>query len=113
MKNLCSIGRFSIYILLAVISTTVKSANILVFAPLPFKSHFTGFLPMFKELANRGHNVTVLSAFPLKKPIANYTDIPIVVEESILKGYMRIKQKNVIQCLCGQIILVIKIYIFL
>jgi len=28
-----------------------------------------------KELANRGHQVTVFSPFPEKSPIPNYTDI--------------------------------------
>lgn len=75
-----------IYKLLDIISI-VKSESILVFAPMPFKSHFNGFQPLFKELASRGHNLTVVSTFPLKKPIKNYFDIPITVNESILKGY--------------------------
>lgn len=75
-----------IYKLLATI-TVIKCENILVFAPMPFKSHFNGFQPLFKELANRGHNLTVMSTFPLKKPLTNYTDIPITVNETILKGY--------------------------
>jgi len=43
--------------------------------PLPIKSHVRGFQPLFQELANRGHNVTVVSSFPLDHPVANYTDI--------------------------------------
>lgn len=74
-----------IYLLFGVITAT-RSANILAFAPMPFKSHFRGFQPLFKELADRGHNLTVVSTFPLKKPSANYTDIPIKVNESILKS---------------------------
>ncbi|XP_025193839.1 UDP-glucuronosyltransferase 2C1-like [Melanaphis sacchari] len=66
--------------------TATQSANILVFAPMPFKSHFRGFQPLFKELANRGHNLTVVSTFPLKTPLQNYTDIPISVDKSILKS---------------------------
>jgi len=75
-----------IYKLFTLITAT-QSANILVFAPMPFKSHFRGFQPLFKELASRGHNLTVVSTFPLKIPTPNYTDIPISVDESILKGY--------------------------
>nr|ATN96046.1 UDP-glucuronosyl transferase 343C3 [Myzus persicae] len=66
--------------------TASQSANILVFAPMPFKSHFRGFQPLFKELASRGHNLTVVSTFPLKTPQPNYTDIPISIDENILKG---------------------------
>lgn len=83
---------FFIITLLGVI-TVIKSANILVYAPMPFKSHFNGFQPLFKELANKGHNLTVVSSFPLKKPIANYTDIPMKVNDSILKGHYDIKIK--------------------
>lgn len=68
-------------------NTVTRSANILVFAPLPFKSHFTGFQPLFKELGNRGHNITVVSQFPLKNPSANYTDIPINCEKNFSTGY--------------------------
>lgn len=75
-----------IYQLLAVI-TVSRSTNILVFAPMPFKSHFRGFQPLFKELAGRGYNLTVVSTFPLNKPLENYTDIPIAVDERILKGF--------------------------
>lgn len=74
-----------IYLLFGSVNV-VRSANILVFAPLPFKSHFSGFQPLFKELANRGHNLTVVSNFPLKEPMENYTDIPIKVNKSVLKS---------------------------
>ncbi|XP_073972887.1 UDP-glycosyltransferase UGT4-like isoform X2 [Rhodnius prolixus] len=43
--------------------------------PMPFKSHTMNFLPIFKELAVRGHNVTVVSPFPQKTPVPNLTDI--------------------------------------
>lgn len=49
--------------------------NILGFFPVPVKSHFYAFSPIVKELANRGHDVTVLSYFPLQKPLNNYKDI--------------------------------------
>lgn len=62
---------------------------------MPFKSHFSGFQPLFKELANRGHNVTVLSTFPLKKPLANYTDIVIPVNEDILKSIIIVVNYNI------------------
>lgn len=75
-----------IYKLFTIINVT-NGSNILVFAPMPFKSHFIGFQPLFKELAIRGHNVTVLSAFPLKKPLTNYTDIPIRMDHSLTGCY--------------------------
>ncbi|VVC33706.1 UDP-glucuronosyl/UDP-glucosyltransferase [Cinara cedri] len=54
-------------------------ANILAFVPMPMKSHFGGFRPMFEELARRGHNITVVSSFPSTAGgrIANYTDVDV------------------------------------
>lgn len=60
---------------LCITTTITRAANILVFMPLPIKSHVRGFQPLFQELSNRGHNVTVVSSFPLDHPVANYTDI--------------------------------------
>lgn len=53
----------------------IKGANILVFMPMPLKSHFRGFQILFEELSHRGHNLTVVSSFPRDHKIDNYTDI--------------------------------------
>ena len=50
-------------------------AKILGVFPLPGKSHFAVSSSLMKELANRGHQVTVVSPFPEKSPVPNYTDI--------------------------------------
>jgi glucuronosyltransferase len=50
-------------------------AKILGIFPVPGKSHFAVSAVLMKELASRGHQVTVLSPFPEKSPIPNYTDI--------------------------------------
>jgi glucuronosyltransferase len=50
-------------------------AKILGIFPLPGKSHFAVSSVLLKELANRGHQVTVYSPFPEKSPIPNYTNI--------------------------------------
>ncbi|PSN55487.1 hypothetical protein C0J52_02571 [Blattella germanica] len=42
------------------------------------KSHFVMAEELMKGLAARGHEVTVISHFPQKKPIPNYTDISLV-----------------------------------
>jgi glucuronosyltransferase len=39
------------------------------------KSHFDVFEPYLEQLAARGHQLTVISHFPRKDPIANYKDI--------------------------------------
>lgn len=53
------------------------SYNILVMFPYPGKSHFDTFVGLFKALAMKGNNVTVISHFPLKEPVPNYRDIEI------------------------------------
>lgn len=53
----------------------IKSSNILVFVPSPWKSHIVSFEPLFLELAHRGHNVTVVSKFVVKNPPKNFTQI--------------------------------------
>lgn len=58
------------------------AANILVFVPMPIKSHFRGFQPLFEELSRRGHNVTVASSYPLDSPVANYTDVGPFVDKT-------------------------------
>jgi hypothetical protein len=50
-------------------------ANILGIFPMPSKSHMTVHSTLMKELARRGHQVTVFSPFPEKSPIQNFTDI--------------------------------------
>lgn len=58
------------------------SANILAFLPTFTRSHYIAFQPMLKELAVRGHNVTVLSHFALKDPPPNYHHIDVSVNET-------------------------------
>lgn len=66
----------SILVLVAIhCALEIKSSNILVFVPSPWKSHIVSFEPLFLELAHRGHNVTVVSSFPMKNPPPNYTQI--------------------------------------
>ncbi|XP_065217119.1 UDP-glycosyltransferase UGT4-like [Planococcus citri] len=43
----------------------VYCENILVFMPLPARSHFRSFQPLFEELIKRGHNITLVSGHTL------------------------------------------------
>ena len=54
-------------------------AKILGIFPFPGKSHFAVSSVLLKELANRGHQVTVYSPFPEKSPIPNYTNIDTII----------------------------------
>ncbi|CAB3377025.1 Hypothetical predicted protein [Cloeon dipterum] len=65
-------------ILLAFSSFTLASVNgarILGLFPYPSRSHLNVYSTLTKALAARGHELVVVSAYPLAKPPANYTDI--------------------------------------
>ncbi|CAH0727076.1 unnamed protein product, partial [Brenthis ino] len=67
---------FTLYIVfLCVISHYVNALNILGIFPYHGKSHFFVFNVYLKELAKRGHNVTVISHFPQTNSSHNYHDI--------------------------------------
>ncbi|KAK0175126.1 hypothetical protein PV327_008905 [Microctonus hyperodae] len=54
-----------------------SASRILGIFPFNGRSHMTMFEQLMKGLAKRGHQVDVVSTFPLKKPFPNYTDIAI------------------------------------
>ncbi|KAG5887589.1 hypothetical protein JTB14_025748 [Gonioctena quinquepunctata] len=49
--------------------------NILVIMPNMGRSHQLVYEPMFEQLVRRGHNLTVITAFPRKNTIPNWRDI--------------------------------------
>lgn len=61
----------------------VKCSKILVVYPCPSKSHLVNGKVLFKSLAERGHNVTVISSFPLENPLENYRDIYIPISREM------------------------------
>lgn len=61
------------------------SYNILVAVYFPSRSHFLSFSKLFKGLASKGHNVTVISYYPEKKPLPNYRDVDIGNLEVMMK----------------------------
>ncbi|CAK1540718.1 unnamed protein product [Leptosia nina] len=66
----------STLVIFAVIALhNVQAARILGLFPHTGKSHQMVFEPLLKKLAERGHQVTVASFFPLKNPPSNYTDV--------------------------------------
>jgi len=65
----------NILIILISCLCAIDGANILGIFPVPVKSHMTVHSALMKELARRGHQVTVFSPFPEKDPIQNFTDI--------------------------------------
>lgn len=71
-------------LILVVIVIPSDGYRILGLFPHPGKSHFDVFKPLLRELALRGHEVTVISHFPLEKPIKNYTDISLREEQVLV-----------------------------
>lgn len=74
--------------LTALLINESQCAKILVVYPSPSKSHLINGKPLFTELAQRGHNVTVISNFPLENPMENYRDITIPVPEQLQSKYI-------------------------
>ncbi|KAL1459346.1 hypothetical protein WDU94_011337 [Cyamophila willieti] len=65
------------FLLLCLLSAAVRSANILAIFPTASYSHQMPLLALPRTLAQRGHNVTVITTNPLKEPMPNYTEIDI------------------------------------
>ncbi|KAJ8922622.1 hypothetical protein NQ315_007654 [Exocentrus adspersus] len=75
------------YLLGVVNFVNVLCYNILGVFPHLGKSHVDVFRPLMKGLAEKGHNVTVLSHFPLTKPIRNYKDISLGAGETFFETF--------------------------
>jgi hypothetical protein len=61
-------------------------AKILGVFSFPARSHLIVHKALLLELARRGHEITVVSAFPESKPIPNYTDIVFKTDLDTLRG---------------------------
>ncbi|XP_049545913.1 UDP-glycosyltransferase UGT5-like [Anopheles darlingi] len=66
----------------------IDGAKILGIFPTSARSHFIVGSSLMKELARRGHEVTVINPFPQKKPLPNYRDIDVSIEQDIMKNFM-------------------------
>ncbi|KAL7730660.1 hypothetical protein ACLKA6_003437 [Drosophila palustris] len=56
----------------------LTGARILSIFPYPGPSQYINVLPYLKALASRGHEITSVNAFPQKKPVKNFRDIPVL-----------------------------------
>jgi glucuronosyltransferase len=57
------------------------ASRILFVYPMPSKSHLIVVQGLSKTLAQKGHEVTVISPFPLDKKLKNYRDVEIPMRE--------------------------------
>uniref|UniRef100_A0A182P3N9 Uncharacterized protein n=1 Tax=Anopheles epiroticus TaxID=199890 RepID=A0A182P3N9_9DIPT len=77
-----------------------ESAKIVCVFPTASKSHVLGAQALLKELAHRGHEVTMVSAFPLKKPPKNYRDVYVPIENAfstIMSDFMQGGSRNMMK----------------
>lgn len=69
-----------------------EGAKILAVFPFTARSHFTMFEALLDELHARGHILTVLSHFPKKNRLQNYTDISLVGATRSLNANMSLSE---------------------
>ncbi|KAG6441099.1 UDP-glycosyltransferase [Manduca sexta] len=79
-------------LLLTICASGVSTLNILGVFPFEGKTHFFVFESYLRELAKRGHNVTVISHFPQKSPLENYNDISLAGTTSLLENVFPIER---------------------
>lgn len=75
-------------------ATFCETYKILVVFPHPGHSHFMVFENLFKELADRGHELTVISHYPLEKPYPNYRDVSLKESSLLLKDIITLDMIN-------------------
>lgn len=80
-----------IYVLLsiAVLGSQASEAkfSVLGLFPHPALSHFRAFQPLLRELAERGHDVFVVSHFPEENAPENYRDFVLDQSQIITAAY--------------------------
>ncbi|KAF7992649.1 hypothetical protein HCN44_004993 [Aphidius gifuensis] len=69
--------KINLFILILIYIDCSVALNILGIFPLPGRSHYTVGEEILKGLAEKGHKVDVISHFPQKKEIPNFTDYTI------------------------------------
>lgn len=70
--------------LLLISFNAIQGEKILALFAAPASSHMTLKSALMTELDARGHHVTVVSPFPEKVPVSNYTDIVLAADVSKL-----------------------------
>ncbi|GAB0093832.1 hypothetical protein DMENIID0001_090140 [Sergentomyia squamirostris] len=87
-------------VILCVVLTLLGShccdgAKILLAFPTPSRSHMIFASALMKGLAAKGHDVTVMSAFPQEKPLKNYRDIVVTPNDAIKELLKTVTTKDV------------------
>lgn len=80
--------KFVISFFLALFVAELESSRILVLYPTLSQSHMLPLQALSVVLAERGHEVTFVSPFPLTKQVKNYRDIKIWFNETLKEELM-------------------------
>lgn len=78
-----------VLVISAIALDNVNSDKILAVLPTPSKSHWILAQNLLLELARSGHEITVISPFPLKSPPKNYRDIETIEIKDIMENKIR------------------------
>lgn len=76
--------KLQILFFVLIFASLSAGSRILFLFPSPSESHLIVVKGLSTILAERGHDVTVASPFPLKKPMKNYRDIKVEVPQDML-----------------------------
>lgn len=73
-----------------------SSSKILVVHTTVSQSHMIIGKALYTELANQGHEITVITTFPMDKPLKNYRDIYVPLSNKILGMMQNLNKKLII-----------------
>ncbi|XP_070498295.1 UDP-glycosyltransferase UGT5-like [Chironomus tepperi] len=83
----------AVLIILMTISQSLESRILFLF-PTPSKSHMIIVHALSTALAERGHNVTVLSPFPLSKTVKNHHEILLPLSDGVRRTMHQLIRKS-------------------
>lgn len=78
----------SFTIILALLNGISDGARILIYYPTIGQSHVLPLQALAKSLAERNHEITFVSPFPLSKPVKNYRDIQLQNNDASTATFM-------------------------
>lgn len=73
-------------IFLTIIIEHVNAVKILAVCPTQMRSHYIVVEQLLRDLAQSGHEVTVVSQFPIKNPPVNYREVLIDIPNKSYEG---------------------------
>lgn len=81
-----------LFVFFTTVLSGVTAYRILGVFPHPGMSHFAVFAPLMDKLAEKGHEVTVISHFPKDKPAKGYRDVSLRGTEKLLNNFIELTE---------------------